>query len=51
VHKKIEPISDFRMEYDFSIKNKWGNAKSVGPLISDTHGSITDMQLEIKKFL
>ena len=44
VHKPIEPVSNFKLKYDFNLIEKWGNAKSVGPFISDVEGSITDLQ-------
>jgi hypothetical protein len=44
VHREIEPVSDFQLKYDFNISAYGGNAKSIGPLISDTYGSITDLQ-------
>lgn len=44
VQQGVTPLSNFDLEYAFSITGKWGNAKVVGPCISDTYGSLTDIE-------
>ena len=43
VLQMITPISDFTFDYTFQISAVGGNGKSVGPCISDSQGSLTDM--------
>lgn len=43
VHQTIPAITDFELNFDFRITDKWGNAKSAGPCVSDFYGSLSDV--------
>ncbi len=46
VHQSIPTITDFALDYDFSITADGGNAKSIGPCFADYTGSLSDSLIE-----